>query len=516
MEHRPQPPSYRVRLWHWWKRLRPPLDLERRGEVQLLLRNASRPGFDFFLLVGLSSIIATLGLLTNSPAVIIGAMLVAPLMSPIIGLGLASLTGDSRLLHDSTTALLRGAVLAILISFLLTWLNSRLPFIVFQPQSLPTEVMSRTRPSPMDLGIALAGGMAAAFAMAMPNISAALPGVSIATALMPPLCVAGVGLALGDWRVTGGALLLFTTNAVAISFAATLVFFALGFSPPTRNSLRNLPPSLKLAGLLTAGLLILLAYTSAQFVHQATIDRMISEVVARSVAVLGPLDLVEWHSDRDENSLKLSITVRTTFPLTYQDGVALQEAIGAGLQEGGLLNRNESVEVIINQVIAARLDPLIPPTLTPTLPPTWTFTPGPSLTPTFSPTPSATRTPAPTHTPTSTPSPTFTATASATSLPMPAQVNGIALPSFQLHQWPGGPLIGPPLKRGVLVFILHQYQVYNGFVWVEVRDAEGRLGWIPLIYLRTPTPTITLISSPVFTETAIFPSETPPGHVNPP
>jgi uncharacterized hydrophobic protein (TIGR00271 family) len=180
-----QPPlTPRMRLMRLWRRYTKTISQERRGEVRVLLRNASLPGFDFFLLVFLSCVIATSGLLMNSPATIIGAMLVAPLMSPIIGLGLGSITGDSYLMRNATSALTRGAILATLISFALTWINRYLPFIVLQVD-LPAEVIARTHPSPIDLTVALAGGLAAAYALAQPHLSAALPGVAIATALMP-------------------------------------------------------------------------------------------------------------------------------------------------------------------------------------------------------------------------------------------------------------------------------------------------------------------------------------------
>ena len=107
-------------LRYWWRRVVGPVNTERRAEVQIQLRDASRPDFAFFLLVVLSCVIATQGLLVDSAAIIIGAMLVAPLMSPIIGLGLSSITGDDRLLRDSVAALIRGALLAVLISFILT------------------------------------------------------------------------------------------------------------------------------------------------------------------------------------------------------------------------------------------------------------------------------------------------------------------------------------------------------------------------------------------------------------
>ncbi|MDI6769799.1 MAG: hypothetical protein QMD04_08995 [Anaerolineales bacterium] len=96
----PIPPSFKTRLIFLFRKLLKPVTLERRAEVQVQLRETSHPDFDFFLLVVLSCVIATLGLLTNSAAVIIGAMLVAPLMSPIIGLGLASMTGDTKLTKE--------------------------------------------------------------------------------------------------------------------------------------------------------------------------------------------------------------------------------------------------------------------------------------------------------------------------------------------------------------------------------------------------------------------------------
>ena len=258
----PVKPSLRSTIRFMFRKVVKPVTLERRAEVQVQLRDSCTPDFSFFLLVVLSAVIATLGLLTNSAAVIIGAMLVAPLMSPIIGIGLASLAGDARLFRDSGVALGRGALLAILMAILLTWGNRYLPFVTLQ--ELPAEVLSRTRPSPIDFTIALAGGLAAAFALVMPSISAALPGVAIATALMPPLGVIGIGIAMGRWDVAGGALLLFLTNTVTIAFAGMLVFFALGFAPK-REAGRRAPRALAISAVFTLILLVPLTFLSASF-----------------------------------------------------------------------------------------------------------------------------------------------------------------------------------------------------------------------------------------------------------
>ncbi len=500
-----------------------PISLERRGEVQVQLREASHPDFDFFLLVVLSCTIATMGLLTDSAAIIIGAMLVAPLMSPIIGLGLASITGDSRLLRDATTALIRGLLLAVLISFLLALANRYMPFIYFK--DLPGEVLSRTRPSPIDLSVALAGGLAAAYALAMPNISAALPGVAIATALMPPLCTIGIGLAFGRLDVTGGAFLLFITNTVTIAFAATLVFFALGFSPRPVIGSNRLPRSLRLSALLTAILLVPLSFISVRFVQDAVDDRSIDEVIQQKVHAFTGAELVEWKSNRDGKTLKLDLTIRTITPWRYQDSVDLQKAIASGLLDKGVLHGSveNSVEVVINQVLTARLDPLIPPTATQTPTQTFTSTPGPSptltktptVTPTYTATPTVTTTP--TLTPTNTPTPTDTPT------PSIGIVAQVVLPGPRMRQWPGGPIIGT-LRDGQILTVLYGYQVVDGLVWIEVQDREGRVGWVPQIYLKiwspsatpevntTPNDSITTLDTltPALTATStLIPSPTP-------
>lgn len=469
-----QPPlSFRLRLLHFWRRISRPIDKERRGEVQIRLREASHPGFDFFLLVVLSCTIATMGLLTDSAAIIIGAMLVAPLMSPIIGLGLASITGDARLLRDALTGLLQGAMLAVLVSFIWTFINNNLPFFLLQ--ELPKEVLARAHPSPIDLGVALAGGMAAAYAIAQPHLSAALPGVAIATALMPPLCTIGIGLALNRMDIAGGAALLFVTNTVAIAFASTLVFFAFGFGPrPISTNTNRLPRSLVVSAFLTVTLLIPLTYVSIDFVQQATASRRIESVVRNEVQGLLRGDLVDLNVQRKGDGLSMVLTVRTNQPLSYQDSVSFQEAITGRLQV--------PVELVINDVIAARMDPRIPPTLTPTP------TPGPSPTATSSATPTSTASPTATETPTATLTSTATPTPTNTPTPSLGRVSQTQGRGVHIRQFPQGPIIGT-LRERDLVTVLYGYQIVDGIVWIQIMDEEGRIGWLPQMFIIIVTPT---------------------------
>jgi uncharacterized hydrophobic protein (TIGR00271 family) len=468
----PVQPSLRSIIRFMFRKIVKPVTLERRAEVQVQLRDSCTPDFDFFLLVLLSAVIATLGLLTNSAAVIIGAMLVAPLMSPIIGIGLASLTGDARLFRDSGVALVRGAVLAILMAVLLAWVNRYLPFITLQ--ELPVEVTSRTRPSPIDLTVALAGGMAAAFALAMPSISAALPGVAIATALMPPLCTIGIGIAMGRWDVAGGAGLLFLTNAVTIAFAAMLVFFALGFSPGRKFG-RRAPRALYISAGFTLVLLVPLTLLSARFFRDATENRQINSVVSTQVATMGA-ELIDLNVVQQGDALHMTVPLRVSRQLSYQDVVNMQENIALQLQQ--------PVSIVVNQVVAAQIDPVVPPTFTIT-PTAATFTP----TVTFTPSATATYTPSPTPIP-----PTATAT------PQLAQIPTNAIPTLALVQQPGGPSIGV-IRPGDFVTVLYETEIHDGLVWWQVRDADGRIGWLPQVEMVVVTHTSTPTSTPTVTFT---------------
>ncbi len=463
----PVKPSLRSTIRFMFRKVVKPVTLERRAEVQVQLRDSCTPDFSFFLLVVLSAVIATLGLLTNSAAVIIGAMLVAPLMSPIIGIGLASLAGDARLFRDSGVALVRGAFMAILMAVLLTWGNRYLPFVTLQ--ELPAEVLSRTRPSPIDFTIALAGGLAAAFALVMPSISAALPGVAIATALMPPLGVVGIGIAMGRWDVAGGAMLLFLTNTVTIAFAGMLVFFALGFAPK-REAGRQVPRALAISAFFTLILLVPLTILSAGFFRNAAENRQIDAVVKEEVAKYDA-ELTDLKPVQDGETLHLTITLRVSKQLRYEDVIQMQQDVALKLQR--------PVAVVVNQVVAAQLNPLVPPTFTVT-PTAATFT----ATVTHTPTATATYTPSPTPVP-----PTPTAT------PKLAQVPRNAIRTLDLVQQPGGPSISR-IRPGDFVTVLYGSKVYDGLVWWEVMDAEGRIGWLPQINLAVVTYTPTKTPTP--------------------
>jgi uncharacterized hydrophobic protein (TIGR00271 family) len=460
----------------WLSQYVKPLNRNRRKEIIDEIRVAASPGFDYFFMVVLSAAIATLGLINDSPAVIIGAMVVAPLMSPILGVGLGSITADGKLTSNSISALIRGAIIAILLSALLTLVNIYLPFVP-SLLDIPHEILSRTQPTANDLIIALAGGLAAAYALSQPNLSAALPGVAIATALMPPLCTIGVGLALGRWDIAGGASLLFLTNAVTIAFASSLVFFLEGFSPRKERESGKLPKSLLAAAVLTAILLIPLIIVGARLVSQAQENRLINTVLDTELATYPDTELAEVIINRVDDELHLEITLRSSSSLNYNQVISLQEALVARL--------DKTVSLVVDQIRSERVDPLIPPTPTPTATETSTPTLGPS----------PTSTEAPTLTVTPYPTVTFTGTVAPASHGF--LVINAALPEdIQLLDEPGGEIVAE-VPVGSILMDLGETVTFEGLVWVKVENESQQIGWLPEIYLEEfiITPTITMTPS---------------------
>ncbi len=238
------------RLWETLTRPLPRLTLaEREAVVREILAGAD-PSVDFFILILLSSGIAMYGLLQNSGAVIIGAMLVAPLMSPIIAIAMSMVRGDLRTLRLSAQSTAQGVLLAITVGAVLTF---------FSPIKDPThEIMNRVSPNLLDLGIAFLSGAAGGYAMSRKNIAAALPGVAIAAALVPPLATVGFGFATADLGIALGALLLFITNLIAIVLAASLVFLALDFLTPERQSWKDVMRGLRITAVFLIVVMVIL------------------------------------------------------------------------------------------------------------------------------------------------------------------------------------------------------------------------------------------------------------------
>ena len=182
--------------------------------------------YRFGALMAFSTAIATLGIQTDSTAVVIGAMLVAPLMTPILATSASLLMGWPVRAVRSLSLVALGVGIAIALSF---FIANWAPAIVSAGSN--SQILSRTSPTLLDLLIAIAAGAAGAYATCRTDVSDSLPGVAIAVALVPPLSVVGITLEAGDADAAGGAMLLFLTNLVGIIAASGTVFVLVGFSP---------------------------------------------------------------------------------------------------------------------------------------------------------------------------------------------------------------------------------------------------------------------------------------------
>ncbi|MGD2101650.1 MAG: DUF389 domain-containing protein [Acidimicrobiia bacterium] len=191
--------------------------------------DARSGGVAFAALMAFATAIATFGVKADSTAVVIGAMLIAPLMSPIMALSASILMGWSHRAVAAARRVTVGVVIGVGGAYLMALISPE-----FTAITANSEVLSRTAPTILDLLIALAAGAAGGYAMTHPNVGNSLPGVAIAVALAPPLAVVGYSLEEAEWTFATGAFLLFLTNLVGIVVAAGVTYVVSGYSPWTR------------------------------------------------------------------------------------------------------------------------------------------------------------------------------------------------------------------------------------------------------------------------------------------
>ncbi len=223
-----------------------------------------------------AAFIAGFGLMENSPAVIIGAMLIAMLFGPIIGIAMAIAIADLRLLGRAVVAEVIGAACVLAVGCLIGLSTRHL--------TIGSEILNRTAPNLLDLLIALVGGLAGGFTFLSTSLSSVIVGVAIATALVPPLTTCGILLARGLPEAAMGAFLLFLANFSAIAFGAMVVFLAAGYRATSPEKVQKVI----VPRLVSVALLLALAFhlsgtllrTSAQVILQSNIQRVLAQAVA--------------------------------------------------------------------------------------------------------------------------------------------------------------------------------------------------------------------------------------------
>lgn len=255
------PISGSIKLLRRWWRVSVQSEIDQPAIIEKIKADCSfTPRYSF--LICMSAGIAILGLLLSSPAVVIGAMLLSPLMYPIMAVGFASAVGDSAWLKDSGWALLMGTLIAVLFSAFVVLLSPL--------QTVTPEIAARTRPNLFDLGVAVFSGLAGAYAMIRGGLGT-IVGVAIAVALMPPLAVIGFGLATLNWTVFAGSLLLYFTNLMTIALTATVMAWLYGF----RSYMTERQTQFQIFAMIVVfvGLAIPLGLSLVQIGHEANISR---------------------------------------------------------------------------------------------------------------------------------------------------------------------------------------------------------------------------------------------------
>ena len=177
----------------------------------------STPSFDFFLMATLSILMATFGMLLDSAAIVIGSMLIAPILHPVLSLSLGISLSDYRLIGRSFYTLLKSIAIGIAGAVVATLFLSN-------GEYLTSEIIARTEPNLLFFAIAVIAGIAISYSLVKPNLSETLPGVAVSVALIPPLAVVGIGIVKVDWNVVAGASVLFIVNVIGIVFASMISF----------------------------------------------------------------------------------------------------------------------------------------------------------------------------------------------------------------------------------------------------------------------------------------------------
>lgn len=242
----------------------PLLDRDDRSALTDRVRGSSHLDADYVVMMALAAVLASLGLMQGSTAVVIGAMLVAPLMGPLLGAGLAVTQSNIQLFRNSVGAVAFGVAMGFVIALLVGLLNPG-----FEPS---LEIEARGNPDLFDLGIAFASGMAAAYAQGRPNVAATLAGVAIAAALVPPLAVVGLALTTDRPLIAADAAILLVTNIIAIILGAALVFRMLGVRVAKATE-RGHPWARRAVILLIMGAMLLIAPLLLNMLSQAQLGQ---------------------------------------------------------------------------------------------------------------------------------------------------------------------------------------------------------------------------------------------------
>ena len=317
--------------------------------------SGSEPGVRFYTMVAVSTAIAAFGLIQDSAAVVIGAMLVAPLMTPIFGIALGLIRGNARLLGRALLAEAVGVVATISIAILIG--------VILPGIEVTDQMLSRTHPNLLDLLVAVFAGLAGAYALVDEKISPALPGVAISTAIVPPLANVGLCISLQAYQGALGSFLLFLANFLSILLISSAIFFYSGMS-------RNFPfitskILLKRFGVAFFGFLLITAILS-KALYDMTLERQltnkISQVLLSELANLPATDIRQvLHNKKGDKMYVMAHlyspnSISPSRVSTIQKALAVKLSMPIELFIRSTLSNDISSSGLLNQIETQGLD----------------------------------------------------------------------------------------------------------------------------------------------------------------
>ncbi len=244
------------------------------SEVLKDIYNETEISAGYYVILTFANLIALSGLIINSTPVIIGAMLISPLMGPILSFGFAFITGDAFVWKKSIRKITTSVALTIVVAAIATYISPL--------KEITNEILARTRPNLYDLIIAFLSGIAGAVALCTKkNYLTIVPGVAIATAVIPPLSVAGFSIGIWNWKIFSGSFFLFFTNFVAIVLSTCLVFYLYGFKPSiiTETDISKLKKRVSVLAVILFLISIPLIYTLHQSISEVRLRNNIQSAL---------------------------------------------------------------------------------------------------------------------------------------------------------------------------------------------------------------------------------------------
>ncbi len=317
------------------------IDPERKEAFLNTIHDHTQFSISYISLLVVSTIISTLGLLINSPATIIGGMIISPLMWPLVKISTGiSLARKSYLLE--TLYLLFGSLALIVITASMITLISPL-------KGLNAEILTRSQPTLLDLIIALAAGAIAAMALIHKRISSSLAGVAIATSLLPPLCVTGIGLALTNFSIASGSFLLFAANAVSIIFISIFVFQFAGITNHSHEEFRK--ESILFVAIMLAITALPLFIFLREYSFKTQVFQKTEQVLEETFNEVSPeivINNISTKVSNQKNNIQISADILVPEGITLS--IEQKEQIIAQLEK--ILDRTVQLNLLVQQTIA--------------------------------------------------------------------------------------------------------------------------------------------------------------------